>query len=143
MIPITVIPIILAIAVIPPVLTSDSDPIDFIQGIIPSFKVACAGDGFFLCNLIRAEDGVEIMIPCIDGGCRDAGGTCEPIEVVPESVNSANELECFCKFPSIGGWFLQVDKPALILAGAQMTVSWMIPIIVSGIGIAIVIARKF
>jgi len=141
MIPITVIPIILAIAVIPPVLTSDSDPIDFIQGIIPSFKVACAGDNFFLCNLIRSEDGVEITTPCIDTGCTAAGGTCEPVELGPESVNA--QQICFCKFPSIGGWFLQVDKPALILAGAQMTVSWMIPVIVSGIGIAIVIARKF
>jgi len=31
----------------------------------------------------------------------------------------------------------------LILAGAQMNAAWMIPVIVSAIGIGIVIARKF
>jgi len=31
----------------------------------------------------------------------------------------------------------------LLLAGAQMNADWMIPVIVSSIGFAIVIARKF
>jgi hypothetical protein len=31
----------------------------------------------------------------------------------------------------------------LLLAGTQMIAAWMIPVIVAGIGIAIVIARKF
>ena len=141
MIPITVIPIILAIAVIPPVLSSDSDPFEFIQGMIPSFKVACAGNFFFLCNSIIPQDGVEITVPCIDNGCTAAGGTCEPEELGPRSVNA--QQICFCKFPSVGGWFLQVDKPALLVAGAQSIASWMLPVIVSAIGIGIVIARKF
>jgi len=50
--------------------------------------------------------------------------------------------ECF---PSdfVGGELIPLDTTALILAGAQMNAAWMIPVIVSGIGFAIVIARKF
>ena len=45
--------------------------------------------------------------------------------------------------PSIGGIFEGVDTTSLLVAGAQMNAAWMIPVIVSGIGFAIVIARKF
>ncbi len=42
----------------------------------------------------------------------------------------------------IGGTLIPIDKTSLLLAGAQMTAVWMIPVIVAGIGFAIVIARK-
>jgi len=45
--------------------------------------------------------------------------------------------------PPIGGEMINVDSTALILTGSQMTAAWMIPVIVSAIGIGIVIARKF
>jgi len=45
--------------------------------------------------------------------------------------------------PAVGGELLPIDTTALLLVGAQMNASWMIPLIVSAIGIAIVIARKF
>jgi len=43
----------------------------------------------------------------------------------------------------IGGEIIPLDTTALLLSGAQMNAAWMIPVIVSGIGFAIVIARKF
>ena len=43
----------------------------------------------------------------------------------------------------VGGEFIGVDTTSLIVAGAQMNAAWMIPVIVSAIGIGIVIARKF
>jgi len=43
----------------------------------------------------------------------------------------------------VGGELIPLDTSALLLTGAQMNASWMIPVIVSSIGIAIVIARKF
>jgi len=43
----------------------------------------------------------------------------------------------------VGGELLPLDTTALILAGTQMNAAWMIPVIVAGIGFAIVIARKF
>ncbi len=47
----------------------------------------------------------------------------------------------FCR--AIGGDMIQMQTTAVLAAGAQYTAAWMIPVIVSGIGIAIVIARKF
>jgi len=43
----------------------------------------------------------------------------------------------------VGGELLPIDTTTLLLAGAQMNAAWMIPVIVSAIGIGIVIARKF
>jgi len=46
-------------------------------------------------------------------------------------------------FPSVGGEFIVIDSTALLVTGAQVNAAWMIPVIVSAIGIGIVIARKF
>ena len=43
----------------------------------------------------------------------------------------------------VGGDMIQMETTSILAAGAQYTAAWMIPVIVSGIGIAIVIARKF
>ena len=42
----------------------------------------------------------------------------------------------------VGGHGGPIDKTALMVTGAQLNASWMIPAIVSAIGIGIVIARK-
>ncbi len=55
-----------------------------------------------------------------------------------------NYMDCkaqFCR--AIGGAMIQMETTSVLAAGAQYTAAWMIPVIVSGIGIAIVIARKF
>ena len=44
---------------------------------------------------------------------------------------------------AVGGEFIGIDTTAVLAAGAQYTAAWMIPVIVSAIGIGIVIARKF
>ncbi len=44
---------------------------------------------------------------------------------------------------AIGGDIVPLDTTMVLVAGSQSTAAWMIPVIVSGIGIAIVIARKF
>ncbi len=41
----------------------------------------------------------------------------------------------------VGGEFLSIDSTALILAGAQ-TFSWMIPVVISGIGIGLFVASR-
>jgi len=46
-------------------------------------------------------------------------------------------------FGTVGGTFEGVNTTLLLVSGAQMNAAWMIPVIVSGIGFAIVIARKF
>jgi len=44
---------------------------------------------------------------------------------------------------AVGGDIIPLDSTMVLLAGTQMTAAWMIPVIVSAIGIGIVIARKF
>ncbi len=43
----------------------------------------------------------------------------------------------------IGGEMIPLDSTMVLVAGSQTTAAWMIPVIVSAIGIGIVIARKF
>jgi len=43
----------------------------------------------------------------------------------------------------VGGELIPLDTTMILVAGAQHTAAWMIPVIVSVIGIGIVIARKF
>ncbi len=57
------------------------------------------------------------------------------------SGNSFNWF--FTPAPAVGGELIPLDTTSLLLAGTQMNAAWMIPVIVSAIGIAIVIARKF
>jgi len=47
----------------------------------------------------------------------------------------------FCR--AVGGDMIQMETTSILAAGAQYTAAWMIPVIVSAIGIGIVIARKF
>ncbi len=42
----------------------------------------------------------------------------------------------------VSGTMIPIDSTALLLVGAQTTAAWLIPVIVSAIGIGIVIARK-
>jgi len=44
---------------------------------------------------------------------------------------------------AIGGDIIPIDSTMVLVAGSQNTAAWMIPVIVSVIGIGIVIARKF
>jgi len=51
--------------------------------------------------------------------------------------------QVLCEIPRVGGEMIPVDSASLLVAGAQMNAAWMIPVIVSAIGIGIVFARKF
>jgi len=51
----------------------------------------------------------------------------------------------FCTQPKhvVGGELIPLDSIMILLAGTQMTAAWVIPMVVSAVGIGIVIARKF
>ena len=49
--------------------------------------------------------------------------------------------ELMCR-SAVGGGMIQMETTSVLAAGAQHTAAWMIPVIVSAIGIGIVIARK-
>jgi len=63
-------------------------------------------------------------------------------------LNAATDFDSVLITPSlkkfaVGGELLPLDTTMVLVAGAQSTSAWIIPVIVSGIGIGIVIARKF
>jgi len=51
--------------------------------------------------------------------------------------------EIYSSAVMVGGSLIPIDTTMVLVAGAQSTSAWMIPVIVAGIGFAIVIARKF
>jgi len=50
---------------------------------------------------------------------------------------------CMRMMSAVGGDFIPIDSTMILVAGTQTAAAWMIPAIVSAIGIGIVIARKF
>jgi len=44
---------------------------------------------------------------------------------------------------AVGGEFIGIETTSVLAAGTQYTAAWMIPVIISAIGIGIVFARKF
>ena len=71
------------------------------------------------------------------------------ITFTPGTGSGSGELDGNAIIPgpecpqAVGGEFTPITSTALLLAGAQNMIAWMIPAIVSAIGIGIVIARKF
>jgi len=63
-------------------------------------------------------------------------GSCEELAQAIETCRPT-----FCR--AVGGDMIQMETTTVLAAGAQYTAAWMIPVIVSAIGIGIVIARKF
>jgi len=89
----------------------------------------------------------------VKAGNAASGGGTNVYVYTPNAVMSDTDLQSpankqlshieFCVELTVGGTGIQIDKTAMLLAGAQMNSAWLIPVIVSGIGFAIVIARKF
>jgi len=67
------------------------------------------------------------------------GGGCV---TMPQS-SYADIIIATSEIKPIGGELLPLDTTMVLLAGTHAVAAWMIPVIVSGIGFAIVIARKF
>ncbi len=63
--------------------------------------------------------------------------------ILENDVIIEGNVESLFLLQPVGGEFIPLDTTALLLAGTYSTAAWMIPVIVSGIGFAIVIARKF
>jgi len=59
------------------------------------------------------------------------------------SGNSFNWFFTPAQTTAVGGEFIPLDTTMVLVAGTQTAAAWMIPVIVSAIGIGIVIARKF
>ena len=93
------------------------------------FPAAAAGTYMF--------DAVQLIDDPNEGG--SSGST------VGADIDSVGAITSMAPPPlrPVGGELIPLDTTMILVAGAQMNAAWMIPIIVSAIGIGIVIARKF
>jgi len=112
----------------------------------------CGDEG----NECTNQDVCNTFGNCVDKGFKPAGTTCDDGELCTIGelctdgecgMGSVNPiLACMPDGgdgQSVGGKIIPIEATSLILAGTQSTFSWLIPVTVSAIGIAIVIARKF
>jgi len=130
-------------------------------------KTTTFGNGIFTFDLFRSDDLQNPLDTCsIDtsaqSSCplssnqvdsyriieRPQGGWMQDSTTCPGIIDDFSQLPIICQFvnspkSAVGGKMIPVDSTSLLVAGAQMNAAWMIPVIVSGIGIAIIIARKF
>jgi len=68
-----------------------------------------------------------------------AQGITDPVECNRIADQCLKDLMC----SAVGGDMIQMETTSVLAAGAQYTAAWMIPVLVSAIGIGIVLARKF
>ena len=64
------------------------------------------------------------------------------IEIQNTGIITAIINEIFTSV-AVGGEFIPIESTVVLLVAAYMTASWLVPVIVTSIGIGIVIARRF
>jgi len=69
-------------------------------------------------------------------------GLVTTIGITQVKLSDLDFIECQIVSP-VGGEMIPLDTTMVLVSGSQYTAAWMIPVIVSVIGFAIVIARKF
>jgi len=132
-------------------------------------KTTTSGDGVFTFDLIGVDfsGGPTVLDTCSidtqsENTCTLSGSNASIFQVIeraqagwmqdsttcPGDIFASQISSVICEFvnspkSAIGGEIIPLDTTIVLVAGSQYTAAWMIPVIVSGIGFAIVIARKF
>jgi len=119
----------------------------------PSIPGCCASDsdcGFFdactpeVCNLQFNVCDPGPSFP----GCCASDSDCDDSDVC--TIDTCDLQTNICDPPDpipgcfeVGGTLISIETTPVLLGATQTAASWMIPVIVSAMGIAIVLARKF
>ncbi len=111
------------------------------------------GHSFWFTDLMWTDASGQVVDFFVTGLCEtniiatgstatSAHATIDPFNIPADDSLICN-LQLVSMHNAIGGEISPITTSALLLAGVQNSMAWMIPVIVSGIGIGIVIARKF
>ena len=65
------------------------------------------------------------------------------IEIDNTGTITAIINQIFTDAVAVGGEIISIESTAVLLAGAQMTASWLIPVVAASYGIGIVLVRRF
>ena len=123
---------------------------------VPGYP-ATIGDGFYeVGKVFGATSSIDIdsIFPAVAAGTYmfdavqlidDPNEGASSGSTVGADIDSVGAITSMAPPPlrPVGGELIPLDTTMILVAGAQMNAAWMIPIIVSAIGIGIVIARKF
>jgi len=115
-----------------------NDRIPIIQNIKPKDQDACIENS----SSISSNNGLDVLTEI---------WTCHPnpdhdriwIDIGSADVRSVVVWTVSFDRNAVGGDIIPLDTTMVLVAGSQNTAAWMIPVLVSAIGIGIVIARKF
>ncbi len=129
-----------------------------ISGVAAGINVLYLGHDGLTVITKHAKSDLSLLATFQTGQARTEDLECDPntfqgIDVVWSKDAFSNNLEAFevadgtCPLGGgerlVGGNFIPIDTALLILAGAHMTASWMIPVMVAGAGIGLfVFSRK-
>jgi len=135
----------------------DIGPIPFLGGCVigspnPTFGICEAPPSCIFGGTFSAAADACLLPPvCQFGGtfnpaadaCLDPSTNSAPICPVDEPFNPSSDLcETQASSPLVGGEIIPIQTTSLLLAGTQ-SFSWMIPVVLSGIGIGLfVVSRK-
>jgi len=129
-------------------------------------KTTTSGDGVFTFDLFGDGNVQNVLDTCsidtsTESSCnlgsafndlysvgeRPQGGWMQDSTTCPGIIDPQTTPTIVCDFVNspikVGGEMIPVDSTSLLVAGAQANALWLIPVVIAGIGFAIVIARKF
>jgi len=121
-------------------------------GVVPSTSslfINCNGQLILTTNEGGSNTGLITnhgLVQTLQGGGWNNMGTylSSGIDIFSGAFNAnPNPIVQIPSICMVGGELIPIDTTMVLLGATQTMTSWMIPVIVAGIGIAIVIARKF
>ncbi len=136
--------------------SNDADGLSFAMGTQDVLRTSTQWTAPLLVNEVGTIDFVNFGFPVAAVGEMNPGEQDNPMSfAVRESQDNEQpfiltqapnfvtiEVPCIEPDCPVGGEFLGVDSTALLVTGAQMNAAWLIPILVSAIGIGIVLSKK-
>jgi len=95
-------------------------------------------------NLIKHSQAITVDGKYGVGDCYDVSGMgTQTVTVDGCPTMGISHVDFFIKSDMVGGHGVPIDKTALMVTGAKLNASWMIPLLVSAVGIGIfVISHK-